>query len=1017
MEIDNHQYILGIISDITVRKRTEVLLNARLTLLDYAASHSLSELLQKTLDQACIFTNSPVGFYHFVESDQKMLSVQAWSTRTIQEYCKAEEYGSHYSIDQAGVWADGVYVKKPVIHNDYASLPYRKGLPEGHAPVIRELVVPIIREEKVVAILGVGNKPVDYNENDIVVVNYFADIAWEVAERKQAEENLKKSHELLENLARLVPGVIYQYRLYPDGRSAFPYASPGMNDIYEVTPAEVQEDATPVFGRLHPEDSDRVANSIQESARTLQTFYCEFRVILPRQGLRWRWSQAQPERMADGGTLWYGIISDITERKRAESELQQYRDHLEDLVRDRTAELELAKEQAESANRAKSDFMAVMSHEIRTPMNGVLGMTHLLLQTGLTDKQRNYLAKLQFSGIALLGTINEILDFSKIEAGKLHLEIAPFNLDDVLTLLSSNVAQRAWGKHLELVFDTAPEIPRLLLGDPSRLGQVLLNLVGNAIKFTETGDVILKIALRLQTADMATLEFSVRDTGIGMTAETRAHLFEAFTQADSSTSRKYGGSGLGLTISQRLVQMMGGKISAESQPGMGSVFTFAVAFSRQAPQQAERLSAILELGSRRVLVVDDNPAAFGALQSALEFHDCQVTVVNSAWIALQKLAKTLPPFDLIFMDYSLSKNLNDLKAVQRLKEEAQRAHIPAVLMISAEELVLLEENAGLDGCLIKPFTHTQLLETILQVTGQKNPHLTLTGTSPLSADKLNHLRGGRILLVEDNEINQAVALDMLHDMGLRVSLADNGEKALEMVASDHFDAILMDIQMPGMDGYQATAQIRRDPRFSAARLPIIAMTAHALESDRRRSLEAGLNDYVSKPVDATNLANVLLRWVHPAPAQAELAAASISQASDDDAHAIPAVEYHPKEPVGLGQSDLPASLESINMSAALDRMGNNKHLYQKVLLLFHADHARDVHAIRAALQTGDFKLAQRLTHSLKGLAGTIGADDLCAAAKDLETCISKGDTLLYDEHLAHLEQKLALIIAAIARVI
>jgi signal transduction histidine kinase/CheY-like chemotaxis protein len=768
-----------------------------------------------------------------------------------------------------------------------------------------------------------------------------------------------------------------------------------MNDIYEVTPAEVQEDATPVFGRLHPEDYDRVANSIQESARTLQTFYCEFRVILPRQGLRWRWSQAQPERMADGGTLWYGIISDITDRKRAESELQQHRDHLEDLVRDRTVELELAKEQAESANRAKSDFMAVMSHEIRTPMNGVLGMTHLLQQTALTDKQRNYLAKLQLSGLSLLGIINEILDFSKIEAGKLQLEITPFDLDDVLAILSSNVAHRAWEKRLELVFDTAPEIPRLLLGDPSRLGQVLLNLLGNAIKFTAAGEVTLKIALREQTADRTTLEFSVRDTGIGMTAETLSHLFEAFTQADSSTSRKYGGSGLGLTISQRLVQMMGAEISVETQSGMGSVFTFAVAFGRQTIP----LAATQEMGLRRVLVVDDNPTAFGALQRVLEFHNYQVTVVNSAGIALEKLAETLPPFDLIFMDYTLSGNSNGLQTIRRLKEDVRLAHIPAILTISAEEFVRLEENAGLDGCLIKPFTHSQLLATLLQATGQKNPQLTLPGTRPLSADKLNHLRGGRILLVEDNEINQAVALDMLQNMGLRVSLADNGEKALEMVAGEQFDAVLMDIQMPGMDGYQATAHIRRDPRFSAARLPIIAMTAHALESDRRKSLESGLNDYVSKPVDVTNLANVLLRWVHPEPANPDLTA--------DGSLPAPASQSDP--------SDLPASLDSIDMSAALARLGNNIFLYRKLLLLFHADHSGDVQAIRAALQAEDLDLAQRLAHSLKGLAGTLGADDLRAASKELEMAIAVGNAPIYEDLLVHLEQKLALVITSIAR--
>jgi CheY-like chemotaxis protein/anti-sigma regulatory factor (Ser/Thr protein kinase) len=571
-----------------------------------------------------------------------------------------------------------------------------------------------------------------------------------------------------------------------------------------------------------------------------------------------------------------------------------------------------------------------------------------------------------------------------------------------------------------------------LLGDPTRLGQVLLNLLGNAIKFTEAGEVAIQILLCEQAAEQVKLEFSVHDTGIGMNDETLAHLFEPFTQADNSTSRNYGGSGLGLTISQRLVQMMGAEISVESQPGKGSVFTFALAFGYRGAEQVETQAALLELGLQQVLLVDDNPAALAALQSALEFHSCQVTVVHSAEAALERLAKPArfadllgnsqieAPIDLVFMDYTLPGNLNGLQVIQRLKDDAQLTHIPAILTISAEEFVRLEETVQLDGYLIKPFTNSQLLETMQQVRGQKNPQLTLPGTRPVSPDILKNLRGGHILLVEDNEINQDVAMEMLQNMGLRVSLASNGKAALERVASEHFDAVLMDIQMPGMDGYQVTARIRQDPRYSAAQLPIIAMTAHALESDRRKSLEAGLSDYISKPVDVTNLANVLLRWVHPEPAQAESVAATIIQASDD-AHALPEVEDHPEylpqDPVGSKRDELPAALDSLDMVGALARLGDNKVLYRRMLLMFHAEHEQDVQAIRSALESNDLELARRLAHTLKGLAGSVGADELGAVAKQLESAIAQVNEPVYEDLLAQVEEKLAVVMVAVARLL
>ncbi|MEI7848145.1 MAG: response regulator [Chloroflexota bacterium] len=819
----------------------------------------------------------------------------------------------------------------------------------------------------------------------------------------------------MENLARLVPGVIYQYRLYPDGRSAFPYSSPGMFQIYGVTPEEVREDATPVFGRLHPDDSQRVSDTISESARTLQTFFCEFRVVLPEQGLRWRWSQAHPERMPDGGTLWHGIISDISEQKQAEAELRQHRDHLEELVEERTTELVVAKEQAEMANHAKSDFLAVMSHEIRTPLNGVLGLAHLLFQTGLNEKQRNYLANLQVSGEILLATINDILDFSKIESGKLSLELTNFNLDEVLTRLSTNVAYRAQAKNLELVFNTAVDVPHQLVGDPTRLGQVLLNLVGNAIKFTSAGDVVVKTSLLRKTSDNVVLEFLVRDTGIGMSAETIGHLFEPFTQADSSTSRKYGGTGLGLTISQRLVQLMGGEITVESQLGMGSIFKFSLQLGYEPGNGIDPLLSDVQLNAKRVLVVDDNPETLESLESALESFAMQVTVAQSAEIGLELLTQVVPqPVELVLMDWDLPGGLNGLEAIKRMRRDPEQRLIPAILLISAEEMVPPAEDGELDGYLVKPITRSQLYDALVQVLRPDKSQAIRPQAQLISHEAMEKLEGGRILLVEDNQINQLVARDLMESMGLQVFIADNGEQAVEMVKIGHYDVVLMDIQMPGMDGYEATALIRQDQRADADRLPIIAMTAHALESDRQKTLDAGLDDYISKPVDVTKLANVLVRWVHAGPENVELKPITVNQISD-----AAGVRYRVSpelmrevapQPV---TDELPESLPFFDMKSALARLGGNKELYLRLLQLFYADHAQDSQTIQTALTRTDMNYARLLAHSLKGVASVIGAAELSVAASVLEMAIVRENAFFYDEILLQLELRLADVIHSI----
>ena len=607
-------------------------------------------------------------------------------------------------------------------------------------------------------------------------------------------------------------------------------------------------------------------------------------------------------------------------------------------------ELVSAKQKAEEATEMKSMFLANMSHEIRTPMNAIIGLSHLALKTPLSNKQRDYVSKIHNAGTSLLAVINDILDVSKIEAGKLDIEATDFRLDEVISSVTTLTAQKAHEKGLEFLAHVAAGIPEHLVGDPFRLGQVLTNCVNNAVKFTERGEIRLNIEQIERTGEKVQLKFSVRDTGIGMTPAQSAKLFTPFTQADMSTTRKHGGTGLGLTICRRLVELMGGRIWLESEPGVGTTFYFTVWLGVSEATSSGKIVPE-KLSRLRALVVDDNSAAREILQEQLSALASRVDVVASGKEAIASIQQhdAAEPYDIIFMDWQMP-DMNGLQASRHIKSDETLSHQPAIVLVTAfgrEEVREEAERLQLDGFLVKPVTRSMIVDTLVNVFAAGEQISKSTG-----GDQAPRLRGARILLAEDNEINQQIATELLEGSGAKVKVANNGREAVEILSAGPqpppFDIVLMDLQMPEMDGYQATARIRADSRL--AMLPIVAMTAHATLEERQRCLDAGMNDHVGKPIDPDNLFETVGRF------------------------------YKPENEVG----------PVLDMKDGLSRVAGNQKLYLRLLSQFMEQHGPAVLQIRQAWADHDAALAERLAHSLKGVAGNIGARPVQAAAGDLE---------------------------------